>query len=87
LEEEVTRLKRTKTRRDLNRRFMALSEILVKDEAIAKVEDQGKGVVVDSGSEDEEEEAASEAEVKASTAEFPQRTTRYGRLIKRHRYE
>lgn len=90
LEEEMARLKRTKTRRAIpnpNRRFMALGEILAKDEAIAKVEDQGKGVIVDSGSEDEEEDAASEDEVKESTAESPQRTSRYGRLIKRRRYE
>jgi hypothetical protein len=90
LEEQVARLQRGKKRRAIpnpNRRFMALSELLVTGEAVPEAGDQADPVVVDQS--DSEEDMASEVEtasvIEVAAPQSPQRTTRSGRLIKRQR--
>ena len=89
LEEEVARLKRGKKRKAIpnpNRRFMALSEALVSGEAIPGRGGQGDPIVVVESESEEESEVASETEV-AIALESPLRTTRFGRVVKKPRYE
>jgi hypothetical protein len=89
LEEEVARLKRGKKRKAIpnpNRRFITLSEALVSGEAIPGRGDQEDPIVVVESELEEELEVALETGV-AVALESPLRTTRFGRVVKKPRYE
>jgi hypothetical protein len=89
LEEEVARLKRGKKRKAIpnpNRRFIALSEALVSSETIPRRGGQEDPIVVVESELEEESEVASETEV-AIAPESPLRTTRFGQVVKKPRYE
>ena len=89
LEEEVVWLKRGKKRKAIpnpNRRFMALSEALGSGEAIPRHRGKEDPIVVVKSESEEESEVASETEV-AIALESPLRTTRFGRVVKKPRYE